>query len=265
MSSPMTAYHSLPQAGPSSQRTSARTAKSSRRTRGSTGPAVLLGGGAGAFGSTTDGSGRNETLGPQMGGSKDVSSRLSSAEARPVVHSERRRAHVDLNSRGDPFYVCNLLFPITRPLCAVSCVLIPRLGSKPTHHHCITPPRRHRRLPHRCFLCNTTDHQSRHIFLVCIAHHPRLPLYRPLLNRQRRLTPHNQPTRRIPHTPRIPLSLAPGRRSRRAADRLSKALDRVDHRLHCRQPHRLLQERSRLRMPSWTTRSLNRLSLPARP
>ena len=77
---------------------------------------MLLGGGAGAFGSTTDESGRNETLGPQVGASKDVSSRLSSAEARPVVHSERRRDHVDLNSRGDPFFVCDLLFP-TLTLC----------------------------------------------------------------------------------------------------------------------------------------------------
>jgi hypothetical protein len=49
----MAAYEPLPQAGPSSQRTSARTAKSSRRTRGSTGPAVMLGGGAGALGSAT--------------------------------------------------------------------------------------------------------------------------------------------------------------------------------------------------------------------
>lgn len=49
--SPTTAYHTLPQppAGPS--RVSGRNAKSSRRTRGSTGPAVLLGGGAGALGS----------------------------------------------------------------------------------------------------------------------------------------------------------------------------------------------------------------------
>jgi len=49
--SPTAAYHTLPQppAGPS--RMSGRTAKSSRRTRGSTGPAVLLGGGAGALGS----------------------------------------------------------------------------------------------------------------------------------------------------------------------------------------------------------------------